>query len=95
MTDHTDIVERLSAEFERGRQQGMQQERALWELAKSTQEIETQTDPSAQAVPLTDDSIDNIWAGCSDNDDRVNIHKLARAVERAVFEANGIATKAA
>ena len=25
--------------FEKGRQQGMQQERALWELSKSTQEI--------------------------------------------------------
>jgi hypothetical protein len=46
MTDHTDIVERLSAEFERGRQQGIQQERALWELAKSTQEIDSQPEPS-------------------------------------------------
>lgn len=25
--------------FEKGRQQGMQQERALWQLSKSTQEI--------------------------------------------------------
>ena len=33
-------VDALTAEFERGRQQGMKQERALWELARTSQEIE-------------------------------------------------------
>lgn len=33
--------EQQGDEFERGRQLGMQQERALWELAASTQEIES------------------------------------------------------
>jgi acetyl-CoA acetyltransferase len=31
-------------------------------------------------APLTDDEIDDIWARCSDNDS-VNIHDLARAIE--------------
>ena len=34
-----DIVETIKLAFEKGRQQGMQQERALWQLSKSTQEI--------------------------------------------------------
>ncbi len=33
------IYEFAKLAFEKGRQQGMQQERALWELSKSTQEI--------------------------------------------------------
>jgi len=39
--------------------------------------------PAAPAIaPLSDEQIDDIWAGCSD-DDGVDIHELARAIERA------------
>jgi hypothetical protein len=34
-----DLVKFAQLAFEKGRQQGMKQERALWELAKSTQEL--------------------------------------------------------
>ena len=37
-----------AAGFEAGRQQGMKQERALWELAASTQEIEKWASPSTK-----------------------------------------------
>jgi hypothetical protein len=41
-------------EFERGRQQGMKQERALWELSRSTQEIEAAPAAPADEPPPLD-----------------------------------------
>lgn len=41
---------RAAAEFERGRQQGMQQERALWQLAADGQRIERAAQPTQKAA---------------------------------------------
>jgi hypothetical protein len=66
--------------FEQGIQEGMKRERALWELAKTSQEIE-------QPRPLTDEQIDDIWL-------EVNLirapDKRRQAFARAIEAAHGI-----
>ena len=46
--------------FEHGRQEGMKQERALWELSKLGQEIEAQ--PVQEPVAIVDANDDGYWA---------------------------------
>ena len=46
-----------SEEFERGRQQGMKQERALWELAASSQEIEFAAPVAPPVEPIMSEAL--------------------------------------
>jgi hypothetical protein len=34
-----------------------------------------------QTKPLSDEEIDDIWAGCSTGDDVIDMHQFARAIE--------------
>jgi hypothetical protein len=60
--------------YEQGIQEGMKRERALWELAKTSQEIE-------QPKPLTDEQIDDLSREMVKGNKSVNW--LARAIEAA------------
>ena len=39
---------------------------------------------SPQTKPLSDEEIDDIWAGCSTGDDVIDMHDFARAIEAKV-----------
>jgi hypothetical protein len=67
------FIDRISpAAYEQGRQAGMAQERALWELAKTSQEIE-------QPKPLTDEQIEELcWTEAA-----LRLTTFARAIEAA------------
>ena len=73
--------------YEAGRQLGMKQERALWELAASTQEI-MDTHP-VKELTLTNDEIEDCFPdnGCSSTEDGFGLvvsaqflHDFARAI---------------
>lgn len=79
-------------DFERGRQLGMQQERALWNLAKNSQELgEWQAQPQEppRSAPLTEEQIDALdtfalgWMA-------PRSHESVRAFARAIEAAHGI-----
>ncbi len=64
-------------EFERGRQQGMKQERALWQLAAEGQKIEAQPDPPSALIVQAGKELCNV-ATCKNS--------LCRQTNRCHFE---------
>lgn len=49
--------------------------------------------PEAPAVPvLTDDEVNDMWAAASEENEIMEVHEFARAIEAAVREACGIST---
>ena len=77
----------VDAAYEAGRQEGMKQERALWELSKLGQEIEAE--PKRTWVGLTDAEIDVIDdATWDENHKSWGIHDFARAIEAKLKEKN-------
>jgi hypothetical protein len=64
--------------FEQGIQEGMKRERALWELAKTSQEIE-------QPRPLSEDWLLSILLGIDPHTSRLpkGLKEFARAIEAA------------
>jgi hypothetical protein len=67
--------------YEQGIQEGMKRERALWELAKTSQEIE-------QPKPLTDEQICALMPYCHNEFDFEDFVKFARAIEAKLKEKN-------
>jgi hypothetical protein len=62
--------------YEQGIQEGMKRERALWELAKTSQEIE-------QPKPLTDEQIVNVLGNVREMLTGNVFLSFARAIEEA------------
>ena len=70
----------VNAAYERGRQEGMKQERALWTLTKLGQEIEAQP-VQRPWVGLTEDEVIDVFK-------EKNAIKFARAIEAKLKEKN-------
>ena len=72
----------VDAAYAAGRQEGMKQERALWELSRLGQEIEAQ--PERPWVGLTDAEMESTCAETWSYDP----HVIARAIEAKLKEKN-------